>query len=204
MTFETSVTFAAAVFLFAATPGPAIVACVARALSGGFGAALSFAAGIVLGDVVFLLFAIYGLAAVATVLDELFLLVRVMGGLYLMWLGWSAWKSDTGLPTADDPPGSSAGHGFRAGLLLTLGNPKVILFYLGFLPAFVNLSELSGRDVAWVVALLVGVLMSVNSAYAWAAAGARGWMRSSAAVRGLNRVAAVVMAAVGAYVVLES
>jgi threonine/homoserine/homoserine lactone efflux protein len=204
VTFETSVAFAAAVSLFAATPGPAIVACVAWALSAGFASTLSFAAGIVFGDVVFLLFAIYGLAAVATVLDELFLTVRVLGGLYLIWLGWRAWRSDVDVPVSENPSGSSAGHGFRAGLLLTLGNPKVILFYLGFLPAFMDLSELSGRDVAWVVTLLVGVLMSVNSAYAWAAAGARGWIRSSAAVRRLNRGAGMVMAAIGAYVVLKS
>lgn len=204
MTLETSLAFAAAVLAFAATPGPAIVACVARALSTGFASAVSLAAGIVLGDVVFLLFAIYGLAAVATVLDGLFLVVRVLGGLYLMWLGWRAWTSDAPMHVAEAPPESAARHGFRAGLLLTLGNPKVILFYLGFLPAFMDLSELRGRDVAWVVTLLVTVLMSVNSAYAWAAAGARGWMRGSTAVRRLTRGGAVVMAAIGVYVVLRS
>lgn len=204
MTFETSFAFAVAVGLFAATPGPAIVACVARALSAGFASAFSFAAGIVLGDVVFLLFAIYGLAAVAAALDGLFLTVRVLGGLYLMWLGWRAWISPVDAPVAEDPSGPSQGHGFWAGLLLTLGNPKVILFYLGFLPAFMDLSELSGRDVAWVVTLLVVVLMSVNSAYAWAAAGARGWTRSSASVQRLNRGGAIVMAAIGAYVVFKS
>lgn len=94
MTLAFSLAFALAVFLFAATPGPAILACVAQALGSGFRSALALAAGVVLGDVIFLLMAIYGLAFISTTLERLFVGIRVVGGAYLLWMGWRMWTTD--------------------------------------------------------------------------------------------------------------
>lgn len=200
MTLTSSLAFALAVFLFAVTPGPAILACVAQALGSGFRSALALAAGIVLGDVIFLLMAIYGLAFISTTLDSLFVGVRVVGGAYLLWMGWRMWTTDAA--AAKVRPASQR-QGARAGLLLTLGNPKVIIFYLGFLPAFMDLAALSPGDVIWVTALTETVLMAVNSAYAWTAARARGWVTGATAVRRLNRGAGSALMAIGVFVIVK-
>jgi threonine/homoserine/homoserine lactone efflux protein len=202
MSLESAVAFAAIVFVFAATPGPAILACIAQALGSGFRSALALVAGIVLGDVLFLLVAVYGLAMMASVLEGFFVVIRIGGAAYLAWIGWRMWRSAPALPRSSVKSREHR-HTFRAGLLLTLGNPKVILFYLGFLPAFIGLSDLRGGDVAAVMVLLVCVLTTVNASYAWMAATARGWVEGPAAVRRLNRGAGALLMAAGIYVAIK-
>ena len=202
MTLESAMAFAAIVFVFAATPGPAILACVAQALGSGFRSALALSAGIILGDVLFLLVAVYGMAILASVLEGLFLAVRLGGAAYLVWIGWRMLRREPGLAGSDAYSGQDR-HAFRAGLLITLGNPKVILFYLGLLPALMDLSNLEAGHVATLVVLLVSVLTMVNASYAWMAATARGWMGSPAPIRRLNRGAGFLLMAVGAYVAIK-
>lgn len=202
MTVESALAFSGAVLLFAVIPGPAILACIAQALGANLRSALALGAGIVLGDLVFLLVAIYGLAVVASWLGGLFTVVRLIGGAYLVWLGWKSLSTEPTVEAAESG-GRTDGHAFRAGLLITLGNPKVILFYLGFLPAFLDLSSLSGRDVLTVATLLVAVLMIVNATYAWMADRARSWVRSPAKTRRLHQAAGAVLAGAGIYVIAK-
>jgi len=202
VTAETGVAFTAAVLVFAAIPGPAILACIAQALGSGFRSALALAAGIVLGDILFFLVAIYGLAVFAALLQGLFVVVRIAGGGYLLWMGWRLWTG-TSTPPRGESTAPASRHAFRAGLLLTLGNPKVILFYLGFLPAFMDLSEVKGVDVAAAVVLLAGVLMAVNASYVWMAAKARNWVESPAATRRLRRGAGAILAVAGLFAMFE-
>lgn len=203
MTLQSTLSFAAAVLVFAATPGPAILACAAEAVGAGLPSALALASGVVLGDVLFLLVAVYGLTALAGALGGLFVGVRLLGGGYLIWLGWKMWAAEAPAAAPSPRVRRSRGRTFLAGLLVTLGNPKVILFYLGFLPAFMDLSQMTGRDVATVVSVLVVVLLGVNSAYAFMASRARAWASGPAVVRRLNRVAGSVLMAIGARVALD-
>lgn len=201
MTLEASIALALAVLVFAATPGPAIMACVAQALSNGFRSSLGLIVGIVLGDLLFLLFAIYGLSAIAQVLGQLFLIVKLVGGAYLVWLGWTMWNAE---PTPADAAveGERGGwSGFTAGLVVTLSNPKVILFYLGFLPAFMDLTRLRALDVAVVAGVVTAVLLGVNVAYAYSASRARRVFTSRRALRNVNRGAGTVMIGTGLVVI---
>lgn len=200
MSVTSSLAFALAVLLFAATPGPAVLACVSQALGSGFRSALALAAGIVTGDAIYLLVAIYGLALVSQVPEGLFVLVRLAGGAYLAWMGWRTWSSGA---TASAARPASRREGFQAGLLVTLGNPKVVAFYLGFLPAFLDLASLSTGDVLQVTALTVTVLMAVNCAWAWTAARARQWAIGATAVRRMNRSAGGLLMAIGVWVMAD-
>jgi len=84
---------AAAMFLLAITPGPGVFATVSKALASGFRHAVPVVAGIVVGDMVFLLFAIYGLAVIAETFSFMFTVVKYFGGAYLIWLGIRLWRS---------------------------------------------------------------------------------------------------------------
>ena len=204
MTLISMLALAGAMFLLAATPGPGVFATVARSMASGFGHAAVVVAGIVTGDLIFLLLAIFGLASVATLLGDLFLLVKIAGGLYLIWLGLRIWNSKPGVVEIHGVRELSWKQNFLSGLVITLGNPKVILFYLGFLPTFLDLATMSAGEVAIVAAIVSVVLGSVMLVYAWSAARARELFRSSRAKRIMNRTAGGVMMAAGIVLIIKS
>lgn len=86
MTIYSAIGFSVAMLILAASPGPGVFATVARALASGFRSALAVICGIVLGDIIFLLFAAFGLSMVARVLGNMFFIVKICGGAYLVWL----------------------------------------------------------------------------------------------------------------------
>ena len=137
---------AGAMLLLAITPGPGVFATVARALASGFGPSAVVVIGIVMGDLIFLLFAIYGLTAIAENLHGLFLVIKYIGASYLVYLGIKLWREKPEKIQLQAIGYRSWKSNFLTGLFITLGNPKVILFYLGFLPTFVDLTNLSGID----------------------------------------------------------
>lgn len=203
MSLETYIALAVAMLVLAVTPGPGMFATIARALHGGFRPALSMIAGIVTGDLLFLLLAIFGLAVVAETLGEFFLIVKVLGGLYLIRLGWKMWKAEPTPMTIDESGGGESGGGrrlaagFIPGLTITLGNPKVIIFYVAFLPTFIDLGQLTALNIAAVATVVSVVLASVLAGYAFLAARTRAVFKSRRAMRGLNRGAGTVMIGTG-------
>ncbi len=102
MTLSSALAFAAAMTVFALSPGPGIVAVVSTAVNRGFWYALALGVGLVLGDLVFLLFAAFGLSLIARALGEIFVVVRYLGAAYLVWLGVQAWRAVAVAPRAAD------------------------------------------------------------------------------------------------------
>ena len=156
------------------------------------------------GDLLFLLLAIFGLASFAELLGDFFLVVKIAGGLYLLWLGYRIWTSKPGTVEVQGVRELSWKQNFFSGLVITLGNPKVILFYLGFLPTFLDLAALDATDVVTVATVVSVVLGGVMLVYAWSAARARELFRSSRAKRIMNRTAGGVMMATGSVLILKS
>ncbi len=204
MTVLSALGLAGAMLLLAVTPGPGVFATVARALASGVGHAAVVVLGIVTGDLLFLLLAIFGLSAIAELLGGLFTFVKYAGAAYLMWLGLKLW-------TAPPVPAHLKGvrelswrANYTSGLVITLGNPKVILFYLGFLPTFLDLHRLDGADIAAAAGIVSVVLGAVLMGYAYAADRARRLFTSARAERALNRGAGSVMIATGAVLAARS
>lgn len=90
--------FAGAMFLLAITPGPGVFATVSRALASGFSNAAFVVFGIILGDLIFLLSAIFGLSAIASIMGDFFILVKYLGGIYLLFLGYKILTSKENKP----------------------------------------------------------------------------------------------------------
>jgi threonine/homoserine/homoserine lactone efflux protein len=194
MTFAGFMTYALALGIAAAVPGPGVVALVARALGSGFRPAMAFLAGLVLGDMTYLAAAIFGLALMAEALGDVFALIRIFAGLYLAYLAIRLWSSAGTALGITHGAADRAIASFAAGLTITLGNPKTIVFYLAVLPTILDLRGVSAGDFAALIAVTALVLVAVLVPYAALAARARTTLERPAFRRRLNRSAAAIMA----------
>jgi threonine/homoserine/homoserine lactone efflux protein len=205
LTLYSAFGFAVAMLVLAASPGPGVFATTARAMASGFRPALAVIWGIVLGDLIFLLFAAFGLSMVARVLGNLFFLVKICGGAYLVWLGVKIWlQKPEPVQIHQNSAIRSKWGNLVSGLIITLSNPKVILFYCGFLPTFLDLSTLTIIDLAFVVVIITAVLSGVLTTYAYLASRARRMFTNQRAVKRLNRAAGGVMVAAGVAIAVRS
>jgi len=183
-------------------PGPGVAAIVARALGGGFAGAVPMIVGILVGDLVYLAFAAFGLATIATYFAPLFLVIRFAGAAYLLWIAYKFWTARPGSEQMA-PRSESRWKTFLAGLSLTLGNPKTIVFYLALLPTVVPLDRMTPLVFLELVVIVTTVLLPIGALYAWLAARARDFFKSQVAMRRLNRGAAVIMAAAAGTVAIR-
>ena len=205
MTIYSAIGFSVAMLVLAASPGPGVFATIARALASGFRPSLAVICGIVLGDVIFLLFAAFGLSMVARALGNLFFIVKICGGAYLIWLGIKIWLKKPQPVTASQNLDTHSQWGnFATGLVITLSNPKVILFYCGFLPTFLDLSVLTFTDLVIAVTIITIVLGGVLGTYGFLASRARRMFTNRHAVRRLNRAAGSAMVATGVAIAIRS
>ncbi|MEE7506232.1 LysE family translocator [Methylobacterium sp. C33D] len=203
MTLAGFLTYALALGVAAAIPGPGVVALVARALGSGFGAAMAFSLGLILGDLTYLAAAIFGLSLIAEALGAVFVVVRYGAALYLAYLAFRLWRAagaaaGVGGQSRDRPLTS-----FVAGLTITLGNPKTIVFYLAILPTLVDLRGVTAADCVTLVVITAAILFAVMTPYAALAARARESLRRPAFRARLNRGAAAIMAGAAVWTVLR-
>lgn len=204
MDLVTLAAFTLAYAIAVAVPGPGVAAVVARSLGGGFRAGFPMVLGILAGDLVYLVFAVFGLAAIATYFSAFFIVVRWAGAAYLLYIAWQFWTASPGNeqigPRAEEPWTRT----FLSGLALTLGNPKTIVFYLALLPTIIPLDQpITALGFTELVVIVSLVLLSIGCAYAALAAAAREVFTSRTALRRLNRTASVMMASAAAFVVLR-
>lgn len=196
--------YAAALGIAAFIPGPGVAGLVGQSLGGGLRASLFFLAGLALGDLVYLTIAVAGLAALAEIFAEALLAVKILGGAYLIYLGYLFWTSRGGLAELRTTRARSGRRAFLAGFTVTLGNPKTIVFYLALLPTVLDLDTVGVPEWSVLVVLTVLVLIVVLSPYAFVAAKARALMTRPAALRRLNRLAGGIIGGAGALILGEA
>lgn|SRR6478735_810790 len=193
--------FSSALFIAAASPGPGIAAIVARVLGRGPRDAIAFSIGVALGDVVWLTFAILGLAALAQAFHEVFLVIKYAGAAYLLYIAYKIWTAPA--VARDVTAEERAEHPARlllGGLALTLGNPKTIVFYLALLPTILDLTRITALGFAELVAATLTVLGVVFAGYIVLAARARQLFTTPKAIRILNRTTGAMLAGAAAAV----
>jgi threonine/homoserine/homoserine lactone efflux protein len=187
--------FAGVYFVAVATPGPGIAALVARVLGHGLKGVAPFIAGFVVGDMVWLTVAATGLAVVAHEFARLFVAVKFAGAAYLLYVAWSFARTPAVLdPDAAVVAVATGWRAFLGALSLTLGNPKVIVFFLSIMPLVVDLDAVDAVSLVGMAATCVVVITATLGAYALAANRARRWFRSSRAMTAVRRATAGVMA----------
>lgn len=203
MDLFTSLAFLGAIFIFMATPGPGVLAVVSRALGSGLPYALSMSVGMVVGDIVFLLLSIYGLSIVASKFYTLFLIVKISGGLYLVYIGYKMFISKNSSFLLQKSKKRGLFGDFLSGLFITLSNPKVIAFYIGFLPTFVDLQNITFKDTVIVVTMVLTTLVFILSFYAYFASKAKENIKNPKIGSIINKTAGISMMAVGGLLLMK-
>jgi threonine/homoserine/homoserine lactone efflux protein len=201
MDLVTLAAFTIAYAIAVLVPGPGVAAVVARALGGGFMSAVPMVLGILVGDLIYLVFALFGLAAIATWFGPVFVVVRWAGAAYLLYIAWQFWTARPGSEQIRAKQ-ESGWKTFLSGFALTMGNPKTIVFYLALLPTVIPLDQpITILGFTELTAIVIVVLLIIGLAYAGLAAAARDFFKSSKAIRRLNRTAGLMMASAAAFVV---
>ena len=200
MTLTNLLVFALALCVAAGSPGPSVAALVARVLTNGLRDVLPFLAAMWLGEALWLGCAVAGLAVVARTLGVVFLVIKLIGVAYLLFLAWKMWFAPTEVSKSELPSGQSPWRMFGAGLTVTLGNPKIMVFYLALLPTIVDLDRVRGTEWLELTAVTLVVLMTVDLAWALLAVRARRLLTSRKAVKIANRTSATMMAGAAAVI----
>lgn len=190
--------------VLAMIPSISVLAVSARAAAFGFTHGLFTALGIVVADILFILIAVYGLVFVAELMGDQFTLVKYLGGAYLIWLGVSLWRSEANTRSSGEIEQSSYGSSFLTGFLITLGDQKAILFYLGFFPAFIDLERMTPLDTLLIILITIAGVGGAKLVYAYLADRASLIFKNTRAIRGLNMIAAAVMIGVGVALLLKT
>lgn len=185
--------FAGALLVAAGSPGPSIAALVSRVLTRGFRDVLPFLAAMWLGEVLWLTLAVAGLAAIAETFHLLFVGIKWAGIAYLLHLAWKMWTAPATVDAATLAPDRSPVRMFFAGLAVTLGNPKIMVFYLALLPSIINLETITLLGWAELALTLLVVLIGIDLTWSLLAVKARTFLRTPRAVRVTNRASATLM-----------
>jgi len=198
ISFADMALYAGALVALFLSPGPVWVALTARALSGGFHAAWPVALGVVIGDIIWPFLAILGVTWLVSVFAGFMTVLRWVACITFLVMGWLIIRNADKTIAADSRltrPGMWAG--FLAGLAVILGNPKAILFYMGMLPGFFDLTQLTWADIAVICFLSFLVPLLGNLVLAAFIHRARSLLTSQTALRRTNLIAGFLLIAVG-------
>lgn len=200
MSLESVTALALATVILGLSPGPAVFATIGRSLSLRLGQTYLFITGIILGDIFFSLLAMSGLSALAIHYAPVFVALKIIGGGYLIYLGIQS-LADTKYSELSMNFTEKGSCLVASGFLLTASNPKDLLFFVGFLPLFIDLKISSVGQMmlaSGVIALAFTVTLSF---YVLVASYARALFKSGDTVLWLHRITGILMIGVGVSVI---
>lgn len=197
MNLELFAAFCVAATLLILMPGPIVSLVIANSLGHGTRIGLATVAGTSVGNAMLVGAAAAGLTTLLAVLADLFDVIRVLGAAYLVWLGVKAWRAHGSGGEGELMPQRRAGPVFLQGLIIAITNPKTILFYVAFLPQFLDLTlPLAPQLVAMCVAMVI-IATVFDSLYAVLAGRARNWFADPRRQRLQARITGSLLIATG-------
>lgn len=184
-----------ALAIAAAIPGPGMAALVARSVNTGASTGFAMLVGLILGDLTYLSFAVFGLALLAKSFSVLFILVKWGALMYLCYLAYCFWTAEHhDMSEQANPKRKDYISAALSGYTITLGNPKTIAFYMALLPVVINLNQISIQNWGLVlVPITIIVLFTVGAIFILAALAVRRFLASKKAQTLLHRGAATAM-----------
>lgn len=194
MSLASLLLFAGVLMVAAGTPGPSIVALVSQVVSRGMRGVLPFLLAMWIGEAAWLSLAVFGLAVVAQTFHLVFLAIKWLGVAYLLFLAWKMWNAPDTLPQDGEIGRDSPWRMFATGLAVTLGNPKIMMFYAALLPTLIDLATVSTIGWLELTSTMLLVLAAVDVGWILFAARARRLLTNRRAVKIANRIGAGAMA----------
>ena len=204
MSIELILAFTTGMVILSASPGPGVFSTLAEALSNGFKSSMYFLTGLIIGDIFFLLLAVFGLSFISVALGEFFIIVKIIGGAYLIYLGIKMWKnSKFNLNINKSKSTKTKFQKMLAGLLVTLGNPKAIIFYASLLPTIIDLKNIKMIETITIVLIVAVVSYAVIGTYSYLAVKAKLFIKDEKTVSKINKTAGAVMVGAGTYIIIK-
>ncbi|WP_439594422.1 LysE family translocator [Falsiroseomonas sp.] len=200
MDLSTWLAFCAAALVMLAIPGPTILLVIGQSLGGGRNSALPLVAGVALGDLTAMTLSLAGLGAILAASATLFTALKWVGAAYLIWLGAKMWRAPVAATAAPPLP---AGRALREAWLVTALNPKGIVFFVAFVPQFIDPARNFVTQAALLVATFVTLAAANVAIYAALAGRLSGAVRRPSVRRVLNRVGGGVLMGAGLAVALR-
>jgi len=199
MTLAHWLAFAAASGLLLAIPGPTVLLVISYALGHGRRPAAAIVAGVALGDATAMTASMVGLGALLATSASLFMVLRWIGGAYLIYLGMKLWRAPVGTPATDDPPPVRPLRMFWHAYAVTALNPKSIVFFVAFVPQFLVASQPFWPQVVVLESTFVTLAMLNSALYSLLAAAARQKLRAPRVQRAVNRSGGSILVGAGLF-----
>jgi threonine/homoserine/homoserine lactone efflux protein len=197
--------YAGALFVLFITPGPVWLATAARALAHGWAATIPLVLGVAIGDAVWSVAALLGLAWIVASYPWVMEALRWTAVVVFALMGWLLIRNAARAITADSAlnrPGAVAG--FLAGIVAILANPKAVLFYMGMLPGFFDLTAVTPTDIAVIAGVSMAVPLIGNIGFAFMVDRARRRFSSPERLTRINRVAGWLLILVAVVIALPT
>jgi threonine/homoserine/homoserine lactone efflux protein len=205
VSFDVWLAYVAASVILLVIPGPTILTVISYSVAHGRRANVPLVAAVALGDSTALVLSLLGLGALLAASATWFTVIKWAGGLYLIWLGIRLFRAGLGaeaLPAIAPAVRESRRRLFANTWLVTALNPKGMVFFVAFLPQFLN----AGRNVTtqlWILSVTFVVLATINATlYAVFAASARRLLESPRALRGFNLTGGSLLTGAGVWALL--
>lgn len=200
MTFEMWLAFALTSAAVVALPGPTVLLVVAYALGHGRDSARAAVAGVGLGDFTAMTASLLGLGAILAASATAFTAVKWAGAAYLLYLGVKMWRAPVAAADDTTPDLATAPRSlsvFAHAWLVTALNPKSIVFFVAFLPLFIDPAGPLIPQLVVMEATFLVLAVTNAAAYAWLAGLARGRVRQPSVRRAVNRIGGSLMIGAG-------
>jgi threonine/homoserine/homoserine lactone efflux protein len=197
MTFSSLCIFLLVLGAGAAIPGPDIVAILAHALSHGFKNTLALISGILFGHALWTVAAALGLVVLLQTLGSAFVVIKFAAAIYLIYLAWNLWNAHTEATLSSADNSNDRRSGFISGLLISLSNPKAMIFFGAVMPTVLPIANLTVLQLVLVLFLSTTTMFIVFGAWAAVASRARIALQNASSRRSLNRGSALALAGAG-------
>ncbi|MBD2653831.1 LysE family translocator [Synechocystis sp. FACHB-383] len=192
-----------AMLILAAVPSLSVLTVSSKSASGGFIHGFFATLGVVLGDIIFILIALWGLAFLQGAMGDIFVVFKYIGGIYLIWLGINTLRAKVNNQNLTKVDAKSLSSSFSAGLLITLADQKAVIFYLGFLPTFVDVNNIVYLDTVVIILTAILTVGGMKLFYAFLAHRS-GLLISRKNKRLINYLAGTLMISVGVFLLTSS
>lgn len=196
MDVSTTLSLSLAALVFVLSPGPANLAVLVTSARDGFRAGFFLAVGEVLGAVLYLVLALSSLAILSATLAPVMVYVKLGGAMYLIYLGYKQFTR-SGVDVDEIRPGRSQSKQILVGFLINGTNPKLIVFYLSFLPLFVDLNSLTPLVATQIVFTVGMTLLGGISLVCVLGQQLKRLMSRPKIARRVNKISGLVMMGVG-------